>query len=255
MNVKIHTPKTLKAGSGIRTVKQFLLSLIATTVSIVLTFGTAAVIDHHKKQAAKKEMVMMVINDFDKTIEQMMAADTALYEASRLQLELAAHPQLFDSLRIKFMPAFGVMGMNFSETTEMIFSTSIETFNTIGNADFVNEVSTFYINRSEYQETVLDQFREETMGKQSFMSIESMLSISFPQYAYLNWSMMQRLKKLRDRCMLMMHVTNEDMRSFSKQRIISDQTDPVADAENQKRIDEWRESTEKIQQAIEKLKK
>lgn len=35
------------------TLKQFLLSLIATTVSIVLTFGTAAIIDNNKKQ---KEM-------------------------------------------------------------------------------------------------------------------------------------------------------------------------------------------------------
>ena len=59
MNVKLHTPKTLKAGSGMTSTKQFLLSLIATTVSIVLTFGTAAVVDHHKKQAAKKEMVIL----------------------------------------------------------------------------------------------------------------------------------------------------------------------------------------------------
>ena len=61
MNVKLHTPSTLKAGSGIATAKQFLLSLIATTISIVLTFGTAAIIDYNKKQSAKKEMVMMVI--------------------------------------------------------------------------------------------------------------------------------------------------------------------------------------------------
>lgn len=38
MNVKLHTPKTLKAGSGMSSMKQFLLSLLATTVSIALTF-------------------------------------------------------------------------------------------------------------------------------------------------------------------------------------------------------------------------
>ena len=42
MNVKIHTPKSLKMGSGMTTLKQFLLSLVATTISIVLTFGTAS---------------------------------------------------------------------------------------------------------------------------------------------------------------------------------------------------------------------
>ena len=53
MNIKLHTPKSLKAGSGMATLKQFLLSLIATTVSIVLTFGTAAIIDNNKKQKEK----------------------------------------------------------------------------------------------------------------------------------------------------------------------------------------------------------
>lgn len=63
INVKLHTPKTLKAGSGMSSAKQFMLSIIATTVSIVLTFGTAAIIDNHKKKAARKEMVMMVIRE------------------------------------------------------------------------------------------------------------------------------------------------------------------------------------------------
>lgn len=53
MNIKLHTPKSLKTGSGMGTLKQFLLSLIATTVSIVLTFGTAAIIDNNKKQKEK----------------------------------------------------------------------------------------------------------------------------------------------------------------------------------------------------------
>ena len=39
--------------------KQFLLSLFATTVSIALTFGTAAIIDYNKKQKEKREIVMM----------------------------------------------------------------------------------------------------------------------------------------------------------------------------------------------------
>lgn len=49
MNIKLHTPKSLKAGSGMSSLKQFLLSLLATTVSIALTFGTAAIVDNYKK--------------------------------------------------------------------------------------------------------------------------------------------------------------------------------------------------------------
>ena len=50
MNVKVHTPKNQKMGS---TMKQFLLSLVATTISIVLTFGTAAWLDDKKKTVSR----------------------------------------------------------------------------------------------------------------------------------------------------------------------------------------------------------
>lgn len=79
MNIKLLTPKTLKTGSGMSSAKQFLLSLIATSVSIILTFGTAAIIDHNKKQTAKKEMVMMIISDIDNSIQLVEKVDTALH--------------------------------------------------------------------------------------------------------------------------------------------------------------------------------
>ena len=55
MNIKLHTPKSLKMGSGMSSVKQFLLSLFATSVSIALTFGTAGYLDYKKKQSEKRE--------------------------------------------------------------------------------------------------------------------------------------------------------------------------------------------------------
>lgn len=44
MNVKLHTPKSLKMGSGMATIKQLMLSIVATSISIALTFGTAAIL-------------------------------------------------------------------------------------------------------------------------------------------------------------------------------------------------------------------
>ena len=43
--------------------KQFLLSIVATSISIALTFGTAAILDYNKKQKEKREIVMMVMYD------------------------------------------------------------------------------------------------------------------------------------------------------------------------------------------------
>ena len=61
-----------------------MLALLATTISIVLTFGTAAIIENHKKKTAKKEMVMMVLNDFDKTIGIVESIDSGLCECMQM---------------------------------------------------------------------------------------------------------------------------------------------------------------------------
>lgn len=76
MNVKVHTPKSLKMGSGMATLKQFLLSLVATTISIVLTFGTAAWLDGKKKEEARREMVMMILYDLASSIERAEQCDS-----------------------------------------------------------------------------------------------------------------------------------------------------------------------------------
>ena len=141
--------------------KQFLLTLLATTISIVLTFGTSAIIEKHQKKAAKKEMVMMIIYDFDKTIEQVQVADSAFRLASKTEQEIALHPEYFDSLQIWFYPATILISTEFSEITEKIFSSNIETVNTIGNVNFINEVSSFYNLRHIYQDVVLDIFKQE----------------------------------------------------------------------------------------------
>ena len=255
MNVKLHTPKTLKAGSGMSSMKQFLLSLLATTVSIALTFGTAAVVDYYKKKAAKKEMVMMVISDFDKTIDNVMKADTALREACRLELELANHPEEYNSKRYSFPSLWSsVIEMEFPETTQKVFSSSIETFNTIGNANFVNEVSTFYINRDKYKTYVIEQLKNDVTNNNTLSSLKSLLNISFPEYVLVNWTMLQELKDSRDKCMQIMHVSEEDLQAFSKQQQVSSTKDPEAIAERQKMIDEFSTTLTKIEEAKDKIK-
>lgn len=252
MNVKLFTPKTLKAGSGMSSVKQFLLALLATTVSIVLTFGTAAVIDNHKKNAARKEMVKMVIYDFDKTIEQLEWADTVLVDAMRKQHDIALHPEHFDSLRFKFSTAMELLQVDFPETTERIFSTSIETFNTIGDVNFVNEVSSFYLARHKYKEMLLDEFSKDAEQNPVALSRESLLAVSFPDYALTNRDFLTKMKRYRNECMRMMNVSEEDMSEFSK-RQTDEKADPESDAQNHELMQEYEDYVGALNQAKEKL--
>lgn len=253
MNVKLHTPSTLKAGSGLASSKQFILSIFATTISIVLTFGTAGIIDYNKKQSAKKEMVKMIIYDFDKTIEQVEKIDTALFDAMRKQHEIALHPEYYDSLRFILKPIVEVMYMEFPETTEKIFSTSIETFNTIGDVNFVNEVSSFYMTRHKYKELMLDQLSEDLEKNPVAQSLESLLEISFPDYAYFSWYFLRDMKKYRDDCMKMMKVSEKEMSEFSKRQMVKTDTQEH-DSINLKMMQEYEKSIDALYQAREKLK-
>lgn len=253
MNVKLHTPKSLQAGSGMSSIKQFFLSLVATTVSIALTFGTAAIVDHHKKNAAKKEMVMMVISDIDETIEMIERSDTILREVSKLEQELAVHPEYFDSLSSKIVPVMQLVGNDYSETAEKIFTTSIETFNTIGDVNFVNEVSSFYITRHKYKEEILGKLKQDIEEKGIMKSLKSLLDVDMPFYSYMNWSFLQEMKDSRDRCMTMMGVSEKDMSEFTKHRA-SKQENPERVALGEKMMEEWLNAETLIDQAKENLK-
>ena len=235
--------------------QQFLLALVATTISIVLTFGTAAIIDKNQKKAAKKEMVMMVISDMDNTIELLERVDTALRKAKNLQLELATSPELYDSL-CTYFPALSTWTLiDFPETSEKIFTTSIETFNTIGDVNFVDEVSSFYMSRHQYKEEVLDKIKADDQANLYVESLKSLLSVSFPDYVCDNLVFMEDMMAARDRCMQMMNVSEKDIIKFRKKQ---QRLEYTPDKEEKQRMiaifNECDSCNEVIEQAREKLK-
>ncbi len=238
-----------KPSSGI---KQFLLTLLATTFSIILTFGTSAIIDRRHKEAAKKEMVMMIIYDFDKTIEQAQEAESAIHQAKEVELEVARHPEYYDSLRFYIMPAVTVASEEFSETTENIFSSNIETFNTLGNVNFVHEVSSFYSQRRSYQQ-VLDELKKKVLESGYAQYIESFLDIGFPTYYYTSYSFLKSFQATRNRCMQMMKVSEEELKEFSNQRLVNEDHSEDPGSTNEQMLMELFEEEEILKQAIEKL--
>ena len=235
------------------TMKQFFLSLIATTISIILTFGTSAIIENRQKEKAKREMVLMIIYDFDKTIEQVQHADSLLQQASKAQQEVALHPECFDSQRPRFISAISIITDNrFAETTEKIFSSNIETFNTLGNVNFVHEVSAFYNSRRYYQENVLDEFEKEVVGTGIVESLESLFKVDFPIHYITNKECLVEMQKIRNRCMQMMKISEDELEKFSDQRL-TDESNNEVDDDKQQMLEKFFEEEENLRQAIEKL--
>ena len=199
--------------------KQFLLTLLATTFSIILTFGTSAIIERRNKTAAKKEMTMMIIYDFDKTLALAQYADSVLQQASVAEMEIARHPEYYDSLRPQIMSAVEVAMTDFSETTENIFSSNIETFNTLGNVNFVHEVSAFYHYRRIQKQLVFDELMTQIQSTQIAFSTENLLEVSFPMYSLYSWQGLVVLRAIRNRCVQMMNVNEKELEKFSQQRV------------------------------------
>ncbi len=249
MNIKLHTPKSLKAGSGMGSIKQFMLSLLATTVSIALTFGTAAIIDNNKKQSEKREIVMMVMYDMYNTIQSVQRADSMLHQSMLIQKQIAEDTTLFDSLRYRLPPLIPDAG--FTETTEHIFSSSIETINTVGNVIFTENVAKFYQIRNYYKTTVCDSIINDFANKRYMSSLEGILDFSYFDYAIICNEFMHDMQRRFTLCQQMMKVSDEDIEAYCRERQQMEAGKNDADDANTKK----REELIQLQKEIDKAKK
>lgn len=252
MNIKLHTPKSLKMGSGMSSMKQFLLSIAATSVSIALTFGTAAIIDHNKKQKEKHEIVMMVLYDIYNSLKIVERADSMLHESVRLQLKIAEDTTQFQKLKFYFIHMLPTT--NYTETTERIFSTSIETINTVGNVLFTENVANFYQSRNTYKTMICDTIRNQLDVSVTLANVKNMLNFDYAFYAAISHGMLNEMQNMFVQCQQMMDVSDEEVERYRDARLQMDQK-TFDKAEDQLKIrDEVIKLESKILEAKKKLK-
>ena len=233
MNIKVHTPKSMKAGSGMSSMKQLLMSIIATTISIALTFGTAAIIDNNKKEKEKRQIVMMVMYDMYNSMKSVEKADSMIIQSMNVQRQLAEDPTLFDNLR--YQMALHIPRVEYTETTERIFSTSIETINTVGNVLFTESVAEFYQERQTYKTMVSDPVFNEIEQNEPFTTLKGILFFDYSQYALISSSILNKMKDMYAQCQQMMKVTDKAIEAYQKERRLIDKsmseddetTDPI----------------------------
>ncbi len=216
MNVKLHTPKSLKTGSGMATMKQLLLSVVATSISIALTFGTAAVIDSNKKEKEKREIVMMVMYDMYNSLQSVQKADSMIYESMLIQRQIAEDTAKFSSLR--FQLVHNVPRVDYTETTERIFSSSIETINTVGNVLFTENVADFYQARQSYKTELCDSIAGRIIADAPFATLKGSLSFEYSYDAILSAEILQSMRHLFAQCQQMMEVSNKDLEAYRTER-------------------------------------
>ena len=216
MSIEPQPLKSLEKDGRKSLLKQFLLSLLATTVSIALTFGTAAVIDHNKEQNEKREIVMMVMYDMYNSMMSIEKADASIRQSMEVQRQMAEDPGQFDKLRFQMahlMPEAG-----YTETTERIFSSSIETINTVGNVLFAESVAEFYQMRQLYKTTICEPVYDEILQQMPFTTLKGTLDYDYSQYALMSCSLLKDMRRQYAQCKQMMEVTDEELEAYRKER-------------------------------------
>ena len=239
-------------GSGMASMKQFLLSLFATSVSIALTFGTAAIIDYKAKQKSKREIVMMVMYDMYNSLQSIQKADSTIQQAMDMQLQIAEDTTKFEALRYKFAQL--IPKAEYTETTERIFSSSIETINTVGNVLFTENVAEFYQMRKLYKTSVCDSIANDIARRQPFFSLKNSLDFEYSFHAIVSSGMLKDMQLKYAQCKQMMEVTDADIDTYREQREQIDKGMKDDDASGDSLVNRFIEIQSTIEAAKAKLK-
>lgn len=249
MNIKLHTPKSLKAGSGLSTVKQFVLSLVATTISIILTFGTAAWVDNMKKEKERHEMVMMILYDISGSIKDIEKADSVYREGFEKQIQVAAQPELLTENPFMFTMYFPQL--HYTETVENIFSSNIETINTLGNVLFAENVSTIYQERRDLKVNTVEKFREDFAANGVPSKYDDVVSLNFLSCISACTMSLHVMKEKFEQCKQMMGVSDEELEVYRQKRINMEQT-AKRDSINNAQVEEVLQNAKRLKAAEEK---
>jgi hypothetical protein len=194
--------------------KEFLMTLAATTVSIILTFGTSAVLDKRKEKAEKREMALMILYDMRESLDNMRQIDADLNAFFDAQVEVVAHPDKLGEFYLEL--ATRVPVADYTTTTENIFRSNIETIQTLGSILFIQSVSTFYDSRAGYKEMVLEDFQKH--ADDALSRYEDLRDLRTTSYLFLSEAYLRTMSRDYEQCKILMKVSEKDLDVFSQQQ-------------------------------------
>ena len=152
MNVKFKMPKFGRKLTGSGMVKELLLTTLATTISIVLTFGTAALLEHKQQEKNRRQITLMVISDIYDFARVMERADTALlipWKESLLEMKAMPRDSIImlddEEVLLNYWNALGQGAMlPRDHTAQDLFSSDISIWRDVDNYNFVKFVGKCY---------------------------------------------------------------------------------------------------------------
>lgn len=166
MNIKFRMPKFGRDMKLTGMTKELTMSTLATTISIILTFGTAHWLEQREAEQSRKLLAMTAINDIDESINVLNVLkynEERGNGITRLLLESVDHlEEVSDDTLFIFFNYVSNSSWNtneeFQKSNENIFNSSQDSWSTLDDRTFINNIQTFYHSRA-----MLDRVRKEWM--------------------------------------------------------------------------------------------
>lgn len=127
-----------------------LSGMVATTLGIILTFGTSEYIENQKKKEMAHTTVIMTMKNISISANGLdAAADSLLKADSVLQYFMKLYPDSLDNASPEMAKHFtqNLIKINYSindETAEKIFSSNIATWDNIKDHDLINAIGSLF---------------------------------------------------------------------------------------------------------------
>ena len=151
--IKVLLPK-FEALKGISWAKELLLSFIGTTLSIVLTFGTAHFVEQKQNREAGRQTAMMVIHDIENTADLFTSWEKEEEQYFNCAQYVLEHRNEIDAISPDTLQAFttyvaasGNQQYNYDASSETLFLSSQDVWENIDCPSFIDAVQSFFYHR------------------------------------------------------------------------------------------------------------
>ena len=160
MNVKFKMPKFGRILTGGSMMKELLLTILGTTISIVLTFGTAHFVEQRQAEQARRLMAMTIINDIDESIKTVQKIMKEEEREHNITLYLMENIDRLDSISEDTLDVFADYitptsyheSLGFKKNNENIFNSSQDSWRTLNDRQFLKNVQNFYNDRADFEQ-------------------------------------------------------------------------------------------------------
>ena len=176
MNVKFRMPKLFGNQKFQGTFKELTLSIVGTTISILLTFGTAAVLEHRQQEKNRRMIALMVISDiydFEGMLRGINDGDFANWQRDIKELQTLSQDsilRLTKEQRDKYWTAISTpMSFSRDKTAQNLFSSDMSTWRDVRNLRFIKLVGQTYSEIDDIEKNVKVKMDEKSSNNNLFM--------------------------------------------------------------------------------------